>query len=117
LEELQKLLDQVAPFNSDEARELIQEQLGGQRLEDVFEDIRAFDSPVAAASIGQVYKAKLKASGPGKSHEELEMWGGEVAVKVQRPGILQVVTLDLLVIRSLLEAAAAIPTNGGGCTS
>jgi predicted unusual protein kinase regulating ubiquinone biosynthesis (AarF/ABC1/UbiB family) len=112
LQELQKLLDQVAPFESIEARELIQAQLGGQRLEDVFEDVRAFDAPVAAASIGQVYKAKLKASGPGKTPEELETWGGDVAVKVQRPGILGVVTLDLLVIRSLLEAAAAIPANG-----
>ena len=110
LEELQTLLDQVAPFGSDEARTLIQEQLGGQRLEDVFEDFRAFDSPVAAASIGQVYKAKLKVTGPGKSQEELDTWGGDVAVKVQRPGILQVVTLDLLVIRGLLAGLSTHPT-------
>ena len=38
--------------------------------------------------------------------------GGEVAVKVQRPAILETVTLDLLVIRNLVEAAAKIPTNG-----
>jgi aarF domain-containing kinase len=59
-----------------------------------------------------VYRAKLKAGGPGKSAEEQQTWGGEVAVKVQRPAILETVTLDLLVIRNLVEAAANIPTNG-----
>ena len=67
---------------------------------------------MAAASVGQVYRAKLKPGGFGQAEGELETWGGEVAVKVQRPGILETVTLDLLVIRSLLEAAAALPADG-----
>ena len=112
LEELQTLLDQVSPFESSEARALVRQQLGGRRLEDVFEDASAFDRPVAAASVGQVYRAKLKPGGFGQAEGELETWGGEVAVKVQRPGILETVTLDLLVIRSLLEAAAALPADG-----
>ena len=114
LYELQKLLDQVAPFGSAEARAMIKAQLGnGLELEDVFEDAAtALAKPVAAASIGQVYKATLKPGVAGVGDAEAETWGRQVAVKVQRPDILGVVTLDLLVIRSLLEAAASIPTGG-----
>ena len=93
---------------------MIKAQLGnGLELEDVFEDAAtAFAKPVAAASIGQVYKATLKPGVAGVGDAEAETWGRQVAVKVQRPDILGVVTLDLLVIRSLLEAAASIPTGG-----
>lgn len=115
LEELQTLLDQVAPFGSDEARALIRQQLalgGDVDLEDVFEDVKCFDTPVAAASIGQVYKATLKKGGYGAMDDESSEWGREVAVKVQRPGILETVTLDLLVIRSVLSAAASVNANG-----
>ena len=113
LDELQKLLDQVAPFGSDEARATIEASLGdGVTLDDVFEDAAtAFAQPVAAASIGQVYKATLRLDAPGVDQSESNAWGRVVAVKVQRPDILSVVTLDLLVIRSLLEAAARIPTG------
>ena len=109
LDALQELLDQVAPFSSEEARALVRAQLGGLDLDDVFEDVGAFDAPVAAASIGQVYKAKLRESAPGVDASEFETWGGDVAVKVQRPRILEVVTLDLIVIRSALEAAVRLP--------
>ena len=113
LDELQKLLDQVAPFGSDEARATIEASLGdGVTLDDVFEDAAtAFARPVAAASIGQVYKATLRPNAPGVDQSESDAWGRVVAVKVQRPDILSVVTLDLLVIRSLLEAAARIPAG------
>ena len=113
LDELQKLLDQVAPFGSDEARATIEASLGdGVTLDDVFEDAAtAFARPVAAASIGQVYKATLRPNAPGVDQSESDAWGRIVAVKVQRPDILSVVTLDLLVIRSLLEAAARIPAG------
>jgi predicted unusual protein kinase regulating ubiquinone biosynthesis (AarF/ABC1/UbiB family) len=47
------------------------------------------ESPIAAASLGQVYKAVLRDTGE------------EVAVKVQRPGVLETVTVDLFIIRSL----------------
>ena len=117
LDELQTLLDQVAPFGSGEARALIRQQLaaGGAELalEDVFEDVSAFDEPVAAASIGQVYRARLK-SGPrarGRTADD-DAFGEEVAVKVQRPGILETVTLDLLVIRATLQAAASVEDFG-----
>jgi predicted unusual protein kinase regulating ubiquinone biosynthesis (AarF/ABC1/UbiB family) len=35
----------------------------GTKPEDLFETINAFDKPVAAASLGQVYKARLKSTG------------------------------------------------------
>ena len=106
LEALQTLLDQVAPFDSAQAKALVKQQLGPDvALEDVFENPdAAFAEPVAAASIGQVYRATLRAA-----DDETAAWGRDVAVKVQRPGILETVTLDLLVIRSVLEAVAALP--------
>ena len=53
----------------------------------VFSEITA--EPVAAASLGQVYKATLRDS------------GDEVAVKVQRPFVLETVSLDLHLARML----------------
>ena len=49
----QSLLDQVAPFSSDEAKVLLEKELG-KPLEELFEDATVFDKPVASASIGQV---------------------------------------------------------------
>ncbi|KAL5990219.1 hypothetical protein ACLOJK_011116 [Asimina triloba] len=46
-------------------------------------------SPIAAASLGQVYKGRLKEN------------GDLVAVKVQRPFVLETVTIDLFIIRNL----------------
>ena len=57
MEELTKLQDDVQ-FKSEEAT--IEEELG-KPVKDVFEEITP--EPIAAASLGQVYKAKLKASG------------------------------------------------------
>lgn len=47
--------------------------------------------PVAAASLGQVYRGRLRP----------ELGGHEVAVKVQRPGVLKAVALDLYLMRRL----------------
>jgi predicted unusual protein kinase regulating ubiquinone biosynthesis (AarF/ABC1/UbiB family) len=70
LNELQILQDSVAPFRSEEAVALIEAELGGP-VEKYFSDLSA--EPVAAASLAQVYKAKL-AFGPNS--------GTTVAVKV-----------------------------------
>lgn len=45
---------------------------------------------MAAASLGQVYRCTLQPS----------LGGGDVAVKVQRPGVLEAVALDLYLMRS-----------------
>ncbi|CAM9138698.1 unnamed protein product [Ectocarpus sp. 12 AP-2014] len=89
LKELSKLQDRVKPFDSGDARRILEQQLG-KPLREIFLDAdTAFEIPVAAASLGQVYKATL-------------LTGEVVAVKVQRPDVLESVTLDLYVIRLLL---------------
>ena len=87
---LSELQDSVEPsFDSKEARDIIQDELGIQNIDDVFEYLS--DEPIASASIGQVYKGKLRTNGM------------EVAVKVQRPNVLENVALDLYVMRSILS--------------
>jgi len=87
LEELSLLQDQLPPFPNSVAFQFIEEELGGSPYE-LFASISA--QPVAAASLGQVYKATLKT-------------GETVAVKVQRPGLEEKITLDLYIIRGLAE--------------
>jgi predicted unusual protein kinase regulating ubiquinone biosynthesis (AarF/ABC1/UbiB family) len=86
---LSELQDAVEPsFDSKEAQGIIRDELGIQNIDEVFECIS--EEPVASASIGQVYKGKLRENGM------------EVAVKVQRPNVLENVALDLYVMRSIL---------------
>ncbi|KAL0388251.1 UNVERIFIED_CONTAM: hypothetical protein Sradi_2706900 [Sesamum radiatum] len=84
--ELQKLCDKVPSFPDDVAMALIEEELG-QPWSNIYSELSA--SPIAAASLGQVYKGRLKEN------------GDLVAVKVQRPFVLETVTVDLFVIRNL----------------
>ncbi|CAM9358813.1 unnamed protein product, partial [Phaeothamnion confervicola] len=104
IEEMQKLQDRVPAFPSHEARRILEERLGA-KLETVFADIAAFDRPLAAASLGQVYRAKLKSTGE------------EVAVKVQRPDLLATVTLDLYVMRIILQLLSRFDAIGDGVRS
>ena len=84
-DELALLQDRVPPFPGAQAVLLI-EKAFGKRLADVFE---VFDTvPVASASIAQVHFATL-------------MNGREVAVKVLRPGMLEVIDHDLNLLHSL----------------
>lgn len=84
--ELQKLCDKVPSFDSKIAFATIEKELG-KPVNDVFSEITP--EPVAAASLGQVYKATLRATGE------------TVAVKVQRPKVLETVSLDLYLAREL----------------
>jgi len=85
IKELSKLQDQVPPFPYEEARRRVQDELGTP-LSDVFE---SFDeTPLAAASIAQVHKARLKS-------------GGLVAVKVMRAGAEQTGRQDLAALKDL----------------
>ncbi|GAB2267254.1 hypothetical protein Dimus_002239 [Dionaea muscipula] len=84
--ELQKLCDKVPSFPDDVAMALIEEELG-QPWHEMYSELSP--SPIAAASLGQVYKGRLKEN------------GDLVAVKVQRPFVLETVTIDLFVIRNL----------------
>lgn len=85
LEELTQLQDQLPPFPNEIAFQFIEEELG-DRPDQIYAELS--EQPLAAASLGQVYKGKLKS-------------GETVAVKVQRPGLAQRITLDIYILRQL----------------
>lgn len=78
--------DALPTFPDEEAFLCIEKELGVS-LDSVYSSISV--SPIAAASLGQVYKAQLKYSGM------------DVAVKVQRPGIEEAIGLDFFLIRGI----------------
>ncbi len=85
LEELSELQDQLPGFDGKKAMELIEEDLN-KKIDDIFLTIDK--DPISAASLGQVHKAVLK-------NKEI------VAVKVQRPGLREQITLDLYIVRNI----------------
>ncbi|NEO53605.1 MAG: AarF/ABC1/UbiB kinase family protein [Okeania sp. SIO3B5] len=85
LEELTKLQDQLPPFPNELAYRFIEEELGFPP-EEIYAELTP--NPIAAASLGQVYKGKLKT-------------GEQVAVKVQRPGLAENIALDIYILRTL----------------
>jgi len=85
IQELAKLQDEVPPFPTEQARAIIEGELHA-KIEDIFEDFE--DKPIAAASLGQVHRAKLRT-------------GQIVAVKVQRPGIHKQIDFDISVLRRI----------------
>ena len=85
LEELSQLQDQLPGFDGDKAMDLIVEDLDSE-INEIFSEIDK--DPISAASLGQVHKAILKN-------------GENVAVKVQRPGLREQITLDLYIVRNI----------------
>lgn len=83
LDELIKLQDQLPPFDNHIAFSIIESELGCM-IEDAYREFSP--NPVAAASLGQVYKAVLHT-------------GEDVAVKVQRPNLRPILNLDLYLMR------------------
>ncbi len=83
LDELIKLQDQLPPFPTATAMAIVQEELG-REISTMFSEISPL--PIAAASLGQVYRARLVS-------------GEEVAIKVQRPNLYPLITLDLCLMR------------------
>ncbi|MEO0541451.1 MAG: AarF/UbiB family protein, partial [Cyanobacteria bacterium P01_A01_bin.105] len=79
LDELIKLQDQLPSFDNALAHRIIERELG-RTPEEVYSFMSS--DPVAAASLGQVYRARLFS-------------GEEVAVKVQRPNLLPTISRDL----------------------
>ena len=98
LEELTKLQDQLPPFDSAIAFQIIEQEL--QRpIKNAYQEISP--QPVAAASLGQVYRAVLYS-------------GEEVAVKVQRPNLEPILTLDLYIMRwGIAKIKSWLPLNLG----
>jgi predicted unusual protein kinase regulating ubiquinone biosynthesis (AarF/ABC1/UbiB family) len=98
LNELIKLQDQLPPFDNEIAFAIIEQQLG-RSVDEVYREISPH--PIAAASLGQVYRAILYS-------------GEEVAVKVQRPNLRPIITLDLFLMRwSAGWLAPWLPLNLG----
>ncbi len=104
--ELKKLQDDVPPIGFDEMKKAIEDSLGAQ-LEDLF--VRFDEKPLATASIGQVHRARLRAEfdDPGVDAEgaALPKVEREVVVKVQRPGVKEVVERDLELLHILAQIA------------
>ncbi|CAM6103304.1 unnamed protein product [Calypogeia fissa] len=93
LEELALLQDRIAPFSTQVALNIIEEELGVP-VESIFSEISP--QPVAAASLGQVYQARLRANGEA------------IAVKVQRPGVRAAISLDIYILRRLVGIARSV---------
>ncbi|SDH76168.1 ubiquinone biosynthesis protein [Paenibacillus naphthalenovorans] len=89
IRELEKLQDRVPPFSFQEVRGIIQEELADEP-DNIFQHFE--DTPLAAASIGQVHQAVLRS-------------GEKVAVKVQRPNIASVIETDLEILQDLAALA------------
>ncbi len=98
LEELTRLQDDLPPFPCALAKQTIATELGAD-IGELFDEFPSY--PVAAASLGQVYRARLKD-------------GRWVAVKVQRPNLPLILRRDLAIIRALAVLAAPfLPLNLG----
>ncbi|MDJ0714537.1 MAG: AarF/ABC1/UbiB kinase family protein [Prochloraceae cyanobacterium] len=87
LEELTQLQDQLPAFPNEIAYRFIEEELG-LPPEQIYVELSP--KPIAAASLGQVYKGRLKT-------------GETVAVKVQRPDLWRRITLDIYIMRGLAK--------------
>jgi ubiquinone biosynthesis protein len=95
-DELARLQDRVPPFPAVQSRALV-EKAFGRPVDEVFATFEA--EPVASASIAQVHFATLKD-------------GREVAVKVLRPGMLEVIDQDLALLHTLARWVERLSADG-----
>lgn len=85
VEELSKLQDRVPAFDYEQVKETIEADFA-KPIDKLF---ASFDPiPLAAASLGQVHKARL-------------FNGEDIVVKIQRPGLKQLFTIDLAILRQI----------------
>ena len=96
VEELSKLQDRVPAFDYEQVRETIESDFA-KPIDKLF---ASFDPiPLAAASLGQVHKAKL-------------FNGDDIVVKVQRPGLKQLFTIDLAILKQIARYFQSNPKWG-----
>jgi len=93
VKELGTLVDQVPPFPNDVAFARIEHELG-RKINEVYSEFEL--EPVAAASLGQVYRARLHS-------------GEEVAVKVQRPNLEATIKGDIVILKKVAKFAERFP--------
>ncbi len=98
VEELSKLQDRVPAFSYAQVEEIIERDLG-KPIPELFAKFEQI--PLAAASLGQVHLAKLHT-------------GEEVVVKVQRPGLHRLFTIDLEILRGIAKYFQNHPKWGSG---
>jgi predicted unusual protein kinase regulating ubiquinone biosynthesis (AarF/ABC1/UbiB family) len=98
VEELSKLQDRVPAFSYEQVEAIVEKDLG-KPTNQLF---LSFDPiPLAAASLGQVHKAQLHS-------------GEEVVVKVQRPGLKKLFTIDLQILKGIARYFQSHPDWGRG---
>ena len=98
VEELSKLQDSVPAFGYEQVERIVQQDLG-KTIPQLY---RSFDPiPLAAASLGQVHRAQLYS-------------GEEVVVKVQRPGLKKLFTIDLQILKGIARYFQNHPKWGKG---
>ncbi len=93
VKELGTLVDQVPPFPNATAFAIIEHELG-KKINEVYSEFEI--EPVAAASLGQVYRARLHT-------------GEEVAVKVQRPNLEATIRGDIVILKRVAKFAERFP--------
>lgn len=86
--ELSLLQDQANPEDFAALRTLVEQEFG-QPLEQLFSEFD--ETPLAAASIGQVHRARL-------------IDGREVAVKIQRPGLTPLIEQDMVLLKLFVQS-------------
>jgi len=109
---LQSLQDRVPAFDTVIAKKILEQEWGVSSVDAVVDLCGVSDDdnggsrgPVAAASLGQVYKARLKETGQ------------EIAIKVQRPDVEEQIALDMYLLRgvgALVKKFAGINTDAVG---
>ncbi|KUG04903.1 abc1 family protein [hydrocarbon metagenome] len=87
IQELSGLQDEVRPVDFEDIKIMVCSEFG-QPLEDIYADIDT--NPVASASLGQVHYGML-------------LNGREVAIKVMRPGIEELIKIDLRAVRQVIK--------------
>jgi ubiquinone biosynthesis protein len=95
-DELAKLQDRVPPFDSQAAVKKIEASLGAP-IAEIFSEFD--ETPVASASIAQVHFGKLRN-------------GREVAIKVLRPGMLEIIEQDLGLLKLIARFVARFSSDG-----
>ena len=85
--ELEKLQKSVSPFPSSQAVQIVEKELG-RPIQDLF--LEFDETPLAAASIAQIHRAVLPS-------------GEIVVMKVQRPGLHELVKVDIDILQELAE--------------
>lgn len=99
MEQLAKLQDEVPPFDNNIAFEMIKSELG-KPVTGIFYEFEPM--PIASASLGQVYKAKIIDT------------KNEVIIKVQRPNLKEQIEEDVFILKVIAKQAINYPAISRG---